>query len=246
MKAYLVASLLSVFATSALGHMEVTYPPPFRSRYNPYTTDIDYSMTNPLSSSGSDFPCKGYHSLMGTAQGKSVATWQAGRSYSFSLTGSATHNGGSCQASLSYDRGATWTVIKSYIGNCPLRSDWPFTLPNDTPSGSALFAWSWWNQIGNREMYMNCAHVTIGAARDATADAFDEIDEEEFDPHNEEVDEIEERAPTDPYASRPRMFVANVGNGCSTLELYDVLFPKPGPDVANESSKTAKPVGSCG
>ncbi|EHK43392.1 hypothetical protein TRIATDRAFT_85794 [Trichoderma atroviride IMI 206040] len=31
------------------------------------------------------------------------------------------------------------------------------TLPNDTPAGDALFAWTRFNKIGNRERYMNCA-----------------------------------------------------------------------------------------
>lgn len=34
-----------------------------------------------------------------------------------SLQGTAIHNGGSCQISLSYDNGKTFRVIKSFIGN---------------------------------------------------------------------------------------------------------------------------------
>ncbi|TQS33279.1 hypothetical protein Golomagni_06386, partial [Golovinomyces magnicellulatus] len=195
-------------------HMEMKFPPPFRSKFNKFTTDVDYSMTSPLSASGSDFPCKGYHKLYDTPQGASVATFQPGGSYTFSLVGSATHNGGSCQVSMSYDKGNTWKTIHSYIGNCPLKSDWNFTFPNDTPSGDAIFAWSWFNNIGNREMYMNCAHVTIGnkVARDTAA--------------------IEDRSPADPYNSRPAMFVANVGGDtCTTIEMTDLDFPNSGPDV---------------
>lgn len=239
MKLSIAASLLGLLALGANAHMEVMSPPPFRSRYNSYTTDIDYSMTNPLSGSGSDFPCKGYHSLLGTSQGQSVATWKPGSTQTMTVAGSATHNGGSCQVSLSYDKGKTFKVIHSYIGNCPLKTSWSFTLPNDTPAGSALFAWSWWNNLGNREMYMNCAHVTISSAKSADTR---EIGAEE----EEEGAQVEKRAPTDPFASRPNMFVANVGNGCSTLETYDVVFPNPGPDVTYASSKTASPVGSCG
>ncbi|KAL2752585.1 hypothetical protein ACRALDRAFT_1072488 [Sodiomyces alcalophilus JCM 7366] len=225
MKTVSVASTAVILLGLAGAHMEMSWPPPFRSRYNPFTTDIDYSMTNPLSSSGSDFPCKGYHELLDTAQGGSVVEWDAGQPYNFSVAGSATHNGGSCQASLSYDKGATWTVIHSYIGNCPLEPVWEFTLPNDTPSGSALFSWSWFNNIGNREMYMNCAHVTISGS---------------------ESTGIQARGPEDPFHGRPDMFVANVGNGCRTIEGADVEFPEPGPDVDNISSKSAPPEGSCG
>lgn len=221
-------ALSAVFGLAAVAsaHMEMKFPPPFRSKFNPHTTDIDYSMTSPLEASGANFPCKGYHKLYDTPQGVSVANFNPGGTYTFSLVGSATHNGGSCQVSLSYDKGNTWKTIHSYIGNCPLKADWNFTFPNDTPSGDAIFAWTWFNNIGNREMYMNCAHVTIGNKVAGRS-------------------EVEERSPSDPYNSRPAMFVANVGNGCGTLEGADVDFPRPGPDVDRNSKKTAPPTGSC-
>ncbi|KAM3554909.1 hypothetical protein MY1884_005884 [Beauveria asiatica] len=215
------------FVSLTAAHMQMTNPAPFRSKHNPYTTDVDWSMNGPLEASGANFPCKGYHRLLDTPQGRSVATWKAGGSYSFSVEGSATHNGGSCQVSLSYDGGRTFTAIHSYVGGCPLKSTWPFTLPDDTPAGEALFAWSWFNNLGNREMYMNCAHVTI-QSRDGAAAA-----------------EVSERSPADPFASRPAMFAANVNNGCSTVETFDVLFPQPGPDVDNISRKTSPPRGKC-
>ena len=28
-----------------------------------------------------------------------------------------------------------------------------FELPQEAPNGKALFAWGWFNQLGNREMY---------------------------------------------------------------------------------------------
>jgi hypothetical protein len=230
-----IAALVGLLAV-ANAHMEISKPAPFRSRYNPFTTDIDYSMTNPLSSSGSDFPCKGYHKLLDTPQGGSTATWVRGSRQTMTIVGSVTHNGGSCQASLSYDRGATFKAIHTWIGNCPLRSDWQFTVPSDAPTGSALFAWSWWNNLGNREMYMNCAHITIASGREA------EAEEAETDVEIEARDDVQAAN----WSSRPPMFVANVNNGCSTAETYDVLIPNPGPDVSYESSKTAPPIGNCG
>ncbi|XWX00508.1 hypothetical protein V2A60_008528 [Cordyceps javanica] len=223
-------SILSVsgvalgLATISHAHMQMSWPPPFRSQYNPYTTDVDYSMTSPLDASGDNFPCKGYQSLLGTPQGGSVVTWQPGQAYNMTIVGAATHSGGSCQASLSYDRGATWTAIHSYIGGCPLTSDWHFTLPNDTPAGdNVLFAWSWFNKVGNREMYMNCAHVTIAPGTSSNS----------------------RRDPSDPFSSRPAMFAANVNDGCSTAESCDLEFPQPGPDVNEASSGTCPPIGSC-
>ncbi|CEJ81804.1 hypothetical protein VHEMI01914 [[Torrubiella] hemipterigena] len=239
MKFSLLAALGIVSAVQA--HMEMTFPPPFRSKYNQYTTDIDYSMTSPLEASGANFPCKGYHSLYDTPQGRAVATWSPGQTVNFTLTGSATHNGGSCQASFSYDRGKTWTVVHSYIGQCPLKSTWSLTLPNDTPAGDALFAWSWFNNLGNREMYMNCAHVVIkgGVTNEARAPA------ETLPGNNGNAGQTVPRSPSDPYRSRPAMFVANVGNGCGTVETYDLDFPQPGPDVDRASKKTQPPTGTC-
>ncbi|GKT99665.1 spore coat protein sp96 precursor [Fusarium langsethiae] len=201
-------------------HMEMISPAPFKSKENPHAgSDVDYSMTAPLEASGGNFPCKGYHSLFGTEQGASVADWEAGSQQTMKITGGANHGGGSCQASLSFDKGESWQVIHSFIGNCPTAgtSSFDFKVPSDAPSGEAIFAWSWFNQIGNREMYMNCAAVTIkGGSKRASA-----------------------------MSNRPAMFVANVGNGCTTEESSDLEFPDPGPDVSNDSQKTAGPVGTC-
>jgi hypothetical protein len=215
-------------AALASAHMEMKYPPPFKSKYNTFAgQDIDYSMTSPLKPDGSDFPCKGYQSLLGTKEGSSVVTWTPGQKYNMTITGQTNHGGGSCQASLSYDKGKSFTVVHSYIGSCPPMgdSDWSFTLPDDTPSGDALFAWSWFNQIGNREMYMNCAHVTIaGGGKSSKAKRDD---------------------PSVSLNSRPAMFVANVGNGCSTPANKDLVFPDPGPDTDKKTSKPAGPLGKC-
>ena len=52
--------------------------------------------------------------------------------------------------------GKTWNVIHSYIGGC-MAEDFDFTqqfeLPAEAPNGQALFAWGWFNRLGNREMY---------------------------------------------------------------------------------------------
>lgn len=226
----LLASILGL-AALAQAHMELSWPFPFRSKLNPNVPEAlkDYSMTSPLLSTGSNYPCKGYQVDFNRPEGKSTVTWQAGGTYNLSLSGTATHEGGSCQASLSYDQAKTWKVVHSWIGSCPLTPTWTFTLPNDTPGGDAIFAWTWFNKIGNREMYMNCAHVTI-----LGRSGFD-FDERDFD----------ERSASDPYGSRPAQFVANVNNGCGTLEGKDVLFPNPGPDTDLKSLGTSPPVGNC-
>ncbi|KAI9658203.1 MAG: hypothetical protein M1829_006807 [Trizodia sp. TS-e1964] len=201
-------------------HMLMSNPPSLKYKGNPNSVSPDYSLTAPLMASGSDFPCKGYHKLLGKPEGKSVATWAAGSSQSFTIEGGAIHNGGSCQASLSYDGGKTFKVIKSFIGNCPmsLSQKFPITIPVTAPASTgngSLFAWTWFNQVGNREMYMDCAVVTITGGSGGSLDDL------------------------------PDLFVANVGNGCSTTEGTDVVFPNPGKVVDNVSKAPGPPVGTC-
>ena len=82
-----------------------------------------------------------------------------------SLQGSAIHEGGSCQLSISEDGGSTFKVVKSFIGNCPSSTGpvtMDFTVPSDVASGDVVFAWSWNNRVGNREFYMNwCAQLAV-------------------------------------------------------------------------------------
>jgi len=79
--------------------MEISWPPPLRSKYNPYTpqADIDYNMMAPLNADGSNFPCKGYQNDRPV---NAVIMYQAGQSYNMTLAGTATHGGGSCESSL--------------------------------------------------------------------------------------------------------------------------------------------------
>jgi hypothetical protein len=129
-----------------------------------------------------------------------------------SFKGSAVHNGGSCQVSLTKDNPASlsansqFKVIYSILGGCPGTSgstiSYDVPIPEDVPAGDYTYAWTWFNVIGNREMYMNCAPITItgGSGTDATFNAL------------------------------PDMAVYNVGskNTCKTVEPSDVDFPNPG------------------
>jgi hypothetical protein len=121
------------------------------------------------------------------------------------IAGGAAHNGGSCQLSLSYDNGSSWRVIKSIIGNCPVQTKWDFTMPSTVPAGeNILFAWSWINHTGNREMYMNCARVNVRNDNGSTAS----------------VDNL------------PMMFTANIyGDVCQVPMNIDMIFPEPGNQV---------------
>ncbi|KAJ3375292.1 hypothetical protein GGF31_004410 [Allomyces arbusculus] len=149
--------LLALLAPSVVvnAHMMMTNPAPRSSKTNPGAGQfIDYSYTAPLGT----FPCKGY------APQASVKTVQAGSSLAVTVSGGATHGGGHCFFSLSYD-GQTFVTLDSIIRTCLAgpAGDFSFSIPipSSAPAGKATFAWSWINAIGNREYYMNCADITI-------------------------------------------------------------------------------------
>lgn len=211
----LITALLS---TAVKAHISLAKPLPISHKNNPNTVgEPDYNYLSPLAPDGSNFPCKGYHKLFDAPGGASVETWAAGSTQTWSTLGSATHNGGSCQLSISEDVGVTFKVIKTYIGNCPVAGkQYSFTVPKDAKSGKVLFAWSWINHTGNSEMYMNCASVTI---TDGGAG----------------------------LSAYPEIFKANIGNGCSSVASAAVIIPNPGADVETDNSGIlAAPIGECG
>jgi hypothetical protein len=212
LRALTVAGALPILASA---HVQMVEPFPINSAQDPAVPDSlrDYSYNSPLDASGSDFPCKGYH-LQETSH-VSKATYKSGGTGKMSfLAGGAAHGGGSCQVSLSYDNGATWKVIKSMIGGCPVTTSYDFTIPQDAPSSDdVLLAWTWFNLVGNREMYMNCARVTIEGSA----------------PGRHRRAEVATRQGG--MSSLPDMFTCNIGKGCITKENQNVDFPNPGPDV---------------
>lgn len=212
-------------ANTALAHMEMTEPPPLRSKNNPNAGgDVNSELKSPIQLS--QYPCGNSLDLIGSEQGASVADYKAGESYQATIEGGAAHEGGSCQFSLSYDEGATFQVIQSIVGDCPQSggSSFDFTIPADAPSSdAAVLSWSWINKIGNREFYQNCAVVSISGGSDNTR-----------------------RQNSVAFKDRPEMFIANIVDGCSTAEGTDVLFPDPGPDVVMNTEGTPPEGSNCG
>jgi len=241
---------LAVFGLATLGssHMIMNTPVPFGKS----------SLTNsPLLADGTDFPCK-QRSGVYTAEGASN-NMALGSSQPLKFTGSATHGGGSCQISITYDEAPTknsvFKVIHSIEGGCPIQgvagnngdnadavdpSTYSFKVPSNLPTGSAVLAWTWFNKIGNREMYMNCAPITITAGSSKR--------DEELEARNATM--IFERD-TAAFNALPNMFVANIGNGCGTKDSTDLLFPAPGDSVeqlglATKSAQDTPTGASCG
>ncbi|KAB8269467.1 hypothetical protein BDV30DRAFT_242391 [Aspergillus minisclerotigenes] len=161
------------------------------------------------------------------------------------MEGNAVHGGGSCQLALTYNRGQSFKVLKSIEGGCGVNKKWTFDIPKDAPSGEALFAWTWFNKVGNREMYMNCAMVTIGDANihgNTTASSPDAA-KKVIPGNNAPASRLSrrwgvQRATHDQaFQSLPELFIANVnGEGkCVTIEGEDVAFPLPGPNLVRKS-----------
>lgn len=220
---FATATLMLAIMGTVSAHIQMQYPPPFNSKFNPNTpsAQIDYDMMSPLHQDGSNFPCKGHQSVLGTAAGAPTASFAVGSRGSVTLIGTANHEGGSCQISLSTDGAKTFRVIKSIIGGCPLSgiTEIDFTIPRDAPLGNSVLAWTWFNRIGARELYMNCAAVTLTSPKTSEPS----------------------------WESRPGIFVANVGSkggNCVTKEGFDVVYPYPGPDVIEQTEKGMMP--GCG
>ncbi|KAJ5240385.1 uncharacterized protein N7469_001976 [Penicillium citrinum] len=195
----------------AHGHLIMTSPEPYSKQ----------SLNNsPLAADGSDFPCKLRENGFRTPSQETI--YHIGDKQTIRLLGSAIHGGGSCQISLTTDLEPTkiskWSVIKSFEGGCPSDASWnlgglattdhdlqiPFKIPEGISPGRYTLAWTWFNKIGNREMYMNCAPITVA------------------------------KPPLEQYSKNPMdvsffppMFVANI-NGCMTKEGVDIRFPEPG------------------
>ena len=89
------------------------------------------------------------------------------------LTSISISGGGSCQVSLTTDNPATknskWQVIHSIEGGCPARNQagnagespdpidpdtYKYSIPTGINPGKYTLAWTWFNKVGNREMYM--------------------------------------------------------------------------------------------
>ncbi|GAA5849137.1 hypothetical protein JCM9279_005801 [Rhodotorula babjevae] len=200
--------LCGLVATSIVSaHMQLVKPLPINSKFDPQTVEanIDYSMTAPLFPDGSNYPCKGYNTPSAYSSLNAVATLKAGSSFEVEFAaGGATHGGGSCQFSVSYDQGKSFAVIHSIIGGCPLSSTYSVPIPAGLPSATkATFAWTWYNLVGNREEYMNCAIVDIQGS--STAKSY----------------------------TGPGLFRANtLGDTCITTEGKTPVFPNPGSSVA--------------
>lgn len=209
-----IAAVAALVSTSA-AHMIMADPPQWA---------VPGESQGPLDFSGSDFPCQN-----GVADPTVSRTYTAGSTAKLQVQGSAVHGGGSGQMVITYDfpptKDSVWRVMTSFEGDHPLKAAGnlpadptllhepiPFTVPAGLPSGKAVVAWTWFNRIGNREMYMKCATVQIEGKSSSVSSLSQ-----------------------DPgMLALPTFFRANSGNGCTVPEGVDAIaFKNPGENVVS-------------
>ncbi|KAJ9150980.1 Lytic polysaccharide monooxygenase [Coniochaeta hoffmannii] len=221
-----IAALLAPGCVQA--HMFLATP--IRFEQDPLVT------AGPLLADGRNYPCQAGPS--GAYSVKQVNTYPLGSTQTIAFIGQAVHAGGSGQAALTYDTAprpnSVFKVLKSFeggfvaknqIGNmggdasAPDPYTYTFDVPKDIPAGNATVAITWFNKVGNREMYMMCAPVVVTGSGGDKAN-FDAL--------------------TD-------MFKANIGNGCGTQASKDLVFPDPGKILERNNGATtsfATPTGT--
>ncbi|KAL8933462.1 MAG: hypothetical protein Q9216_006353 [Gyalolechia sp. 2 TL-2023] len=250
---YQLPALIATLISLTNAHIIMESPVPYGA---------DHLDTNPLLPDGSDFPCKQRDNVYKLIKNNVMPI---GQDQTLTFIGQATHGGGSCQVSLTTDKKPTkdsvWKVIHSIEGGCPspapgnLGDDplgrgtdkFKFAIPPQVPTGEYTLAWTWFNKIGNREMYMNCAPVTVTGAS--------QKHKRRVHRHGAAILEtrqnsslIQERA--DGLSSLPNMFTANIGNGCNTAPSGTTLaIPQQnlGTSVDHHApDELVPPVGNCG
>ncbi|KAJ0108251.1 hypothetical protein J7T55_000217 [Diaporthe amygdali] len=216
----LVASLI----TQVGGHTLMQQPIPFPSQLQD---------NGPMNKDGSNWPCNGEKDF---APNGIMNIWERGSVQHLQAMGGATHGGGSCQISVTYDLKPTvrsaWRVIHSIQGGCPIRNltetnygdsattllpdIYNFTIPDWLPLGRAVMAWTWYGRWSVPEMFMNCAPIMVLGGR-----ALDT-------PHTLDISR-DDSVLAAKWNQAPLMFEANNGNGCWTANKGScVEFPEPG------------------
>ena len=209
------ASMTATLFSTVNSHLIMQNPVPF---------GLDSLNNSPLvdakpGTSASDFPCK---LRTGVYDITTMNNMAVGQPMELSFTGSASHGGGSCQLAITTDlepaANSTFKLIQTFEGGCPINAGGndgthPFTfqLPTGTPNGRLTFAWMWYNHVGNREIYMNCAPLDVTGGSDKL----------------------------DYYDSLPNAYIINLPTSeCSTVETTDQAIPFPGQFILKDPTAT--------
>lgn len=100
----------------------------------------------------------------------------------------------------------SWPCTNESTNGIDCTNSFEFKVPGGLENGHAIMAWTWFNTVGNRHMFMNCINVDIEGGNGSEMN------------------------------SLPSMFAANIGNGCETPENHDLAFPNPGRYLTTKSA----------
>ena len=253
--------LISILHCLARAHFFIDVPTPF-----PVS-----AVKDPLIASGSNFPCHGADLSNPTT--RTAMKVGETRPLGFNLgngANTAVHGGGSCQISITYETDpaklkdpGNWKVIKSFIGGCPTnaKGNLPtammcngknspecvnalsFSIPPEVKNGDAVLAWTWFNNVGEREMYMNCAAVSFSGGQNQTSLLPDMF--------VANLGEINQCATTEDFNTDfpdPGWYIqkedslnyplkAPVGTGCQKGSRFDLLTSNASSDMGREMTK---------
>lgn len=219
----LLAALLAVAPLSTNSHMFLASPIPFGPGAGPQ---------GPMPVDGSKWPCNSADWTSTT-----MNSWSAGETQKLVWSGTAVHNGGSCQISVTTDKkpnaNSKFKVIHSIEGGCPNPPAeggnyaggakpalfHEFKVPSELPNGELVAQITWFNKVGVREMYAYCAPITVSGGSD-DASGLDAL---------------------------PDVAIANIAqapNGCTTKEGNDYVFANPGKSVVRQGNGPFMPL--CG
>ncbi|KAI1347166.1 hypothetical protein F5Y01DRAFT_329912 [Xylaria sp. FL0043] len=221
--------MTATLASLSAAHVVLENPKPYK-----FVAD---GPTNPISSTGSDFPCKIPPGQSYIIDGEPTPM-TIGEDQTLSFQGHAVHGGGSCQLALSRGfptKDSPWMVIHSIEGGCPARGQkgnlegpnkdkYTFKIPEGIEPGTNwTLAWTWQSRIGGGpEFYMNCAPITILPSTKKRTD------------HPAGRRYAVSKRNTD----FPELFMANMGEfagGCTTSDAQRVqipiAYPNPGASV---------------
>lgn len=222
---------LTTLSTQALGHLYISSPVPFD------VPNIDNSPLTDAAPADSNFPCKVSHSGGGYSYTiTQMNNMTVGEPQELTFVGSASHGGGTCQLAITMDLEPTvnsvWKLIQVYEGGCPVTGDGndgthPFTyeIPQNFPNGRATLSWTWYNRVGNREIYQNCAPITVSGGSDDQ----------------------------DYYNTLPEWYIINLpadsGSNtcpdcCTAPENENVMIPNPGQFIISAASPAVSATGS--
>ncbi|GAW20281.1 hypothetical protein ANO14919_097820 [Xylariales sp. No.14919] len=227
----------TTLASLSVAHISLENPKPYKF--------VGDGRTNPVSSTGSDFPCRIPPGQSYIIDGEPTSM-TIGEDQTLSFSGHAVHGGGSCQIALSRGfptKDSPWMVIHSIEGGCPARNqkgniDGPnqdkyiFQIPEGIEPGTNwTLAYTWVSRIGGQpEFYMECSPITVLPAKQKRMSFPDRRE-----------------ALSKRHDDFPELFMANMGEisgGCTTSdaqkEQIAVAYPNPGASIERNDANLFK------